>query len=487
MTNAKRCLRITSAIWRSLWVAFLAIVITILPPPTTQSQAQQSDILPKLQTFGTQTCQVERESSCNTCNTCGSCDTGPSCPSGYTVYDDYCLPECPTGYRRYPGYPGLCLPPCDFGCPEGYEPVPLPGCPDGYHRDLRNPEQCLPDSSTTYPDNCPEGMSYSQETGKCSVDCPEGTYLGENGLCRSYYERECPEGYQRNPRTGACVPGGDWPDDYKFICLPVCPQGYTRDIYQPTRCLPPPDTCPFGFENFRQQCVPVCEQGTRRNSYGYCLPPPCADGSYPNLRGVCSPPSCPEGYEIIRGQCSAPCEQGFIRNPNNPLQCERIPTDEPGCPDGTRLNEQTGQCDKIPPPPVKCKEGFAYNLKTKQCEPPPRVETTCPKGFTKLKSGKCQRIVQQPDCPRNFVLNPKTGQCEPIRGNIQRACPDGMIFSRQRQRCVPFEPEQVPEFEPDNEPQLQLPNLNLKGVVKPQRKCNDGFAPDKNGRCVPIQ
>ena len=152
-----------------------------------------------------------------------------------------------------------------------------------------------------------------------------------------------------------------------------------------------------------------------------------------------------------------------------------------------KLNEQTGQCDRIPPPPVKCKEGFAYNPKTKQCEPPPRVETTCPKGFTKLKSGKCQRIVQQPDCPRNFVLNPKTGQCEPFKGNIQRACPDGMIFSRQRQRCVPFEPEQEPEFEPDDEPQLQLPNLNLKGVVKPQKKCNDGFAPDKNGRCVPIQ
>jgi hypothetical protein len=476
MTNAKVCLQ--STFYRSFWIACFAILLAVLLP--SASRAQQSPSVP-------QTCELEHKSSCNICNTCGSCDKGPRCPAGYTVYDDYCLPECLTGYRRYPGYPGLCLPPCDFGCPEGYEPVPLPGCPDGYHRNLRNPEQCLPDSSTTYPDNCPEGLSYSQETGKCSVDCPEGTYLAESGLCRSYYERECPDGYQRNPRTGACVPGGDWPDDYKFICLQVCPQGYTRDIYQPTRCLPPPDTCPFGFENFRQQCVPVCEQGTRRNSYGYCLPPPCADGSYPNLRGVCSPPSCPEGYEIIRGQCSAPCDQGFTRNPNNPLQCERIPTDEPGCPDGTRLNVQTGQCDKIPPPPVKCKEGFTYNLKTKQCEPPPRVETTCPKGFTKLKSGKCQRIVQQPDCPRNFVLNPKTGQCEPIKGNIQRACPDGMIFSRQRQRCVPFEPEQKPEFEPVDEPQLQLPNLNLKGAVKPQKKCNDGFAPDKNGRCVPIQ
>jgi hypothetical protein len=63
------------------------------------------------------------------------------------------------------------------------------------------------------------------------------------------------------------------------------------------------------------------------------------------------------------------------------------------------------------------------------------VETTCPKGFTKLKSGKCQRIVQ----------------------------------------------------EPDEEQEIQLPNLNLKGTVRPRKKCNEGFTPDKNGRCVPIQ
>ena len=53
------------------------------------------------------------------------------------------------------------------------------------------------------PDNCPEGLSYSQETGRCSPDCPEGTYLAENGLCRSYYDKACPDGYQRNERTGA--------------------------------------------------------------------------------------------------------------------------------------------------------------------------------------------------------------------------------------------------------------------------------------------
>ena len=165
--------------------------------------------------------------------------------------------------------------------------------------------------------------------------------------------------------------------------------------------------------------------------------------------------NCPEGYESIRGQCAPPCQQGFVRNPNNPLQCERIPNDEPDCPEGTKLNPQTNECERVPPPPpptVKCKQGLEYNPKTKQCEPPPRVETTCPKGFTKLKNGKCQRIVEQPPeeqgCPRNFVLNRNTGECEPIRLNVPKACPEGTEFSRKRQRCVPVFNQQEPEFEP---------------------------------------
>jgi hypothetical protein len=482
MTHAKLCWQ--SAVYRSFLIACLAVLIAVLLPPA--GQAQQSSV--------PQTCEVQTKSCCNTC---GSCDPGPSCPAGYTIYDDYCLPECPTGYLRYPGYPGLCLPPCTHGCPEGYDAVPLPSCPEGYHRDLSNPDECLPDRSLQIPDNCPEGLSYSDETGRCSPDCPEGTYLAENGLCRSYYDRACPDGYQRNERTGQCVPGGDWPDDYKWICLPSCPQGFTRDIYHPTRCLPPPETCPFGFENFRQQCVPVCEQGTTRNAYGYCLPPRCEDGSYPNLRGVCSPPSCPEGYETIRGKCHAPCPQGLVRNPNNPAQCERIPEEEPECPEDTRLNPQTNECERVPPPPpptVNCKQGLEYNPKTKKCEPPPRVETTCPRGFTKLKNGRCQRIVEEPPeeqgCPRGFVLNRNTGECEPVRLNVPKACPEGTLFDRKRQRCVRVVIEREPEFEPedDGQPTLRLPKIDLNNnLLNQQKRCPKGMAPDKNGRCVPLQ
>ena len=201
---------------------------------------------------------------------------------------------------------------------------------------------------------------------------------------------------------------------------------------------------PSGLRISASNACRFASRARRRNSYGYCLPPRCEDGSYPNLRGVCSPPSCPEGYETIRGKCHAPCPQGLVRNPNNPEQCERIPDDEPDCPEGTKLNTQTNECERVPPPPpptVKCKQGLEYNPRTKQCEPPPRVETTCPRGFTKLKNGKCQRIVEQPPeeqgCPRSFVLNRNTGECEPIRLNIPKACPEGTEFSRKRQRCVP--------------------------------------------------
>src|SRR5437016_2420807 len=46
------------------------------------------------------------------CNTCGEVDHGrPSCPAGQSLYDDYCLPDCPAGFIRYPGLPGLCIPP----------------------------------------------------------------------------------------------------------------------------------------------------------------------------------------------------------------------------------------------------------------------------------------------------------------------------------------------------------------------------------------
>lgn len=468
MSSARRCLQ--STVHCSLLIACLLFLAAALLP--SAARAQQST-----------TPQTDELQAKSCCSTCGSCNSGPSCPAGYAVYDDYCLPECPGGYLRYPGYPGICLPPTDHGCPEGYDNVPLPNCPQGYHRNLRDLNECLQDQGG-YPGRCPKGLSYSQETGRCSPDCPEGTYLAENGLCRSYYARACPVDYKRDPRTGACVPGGDWPADYRWICLPSCPQDFTRDIYLPTRCLPPPENCPQGFENFRQQCVPVCEQGTLRNAYGYCVPPRCEDGTYPNLRGVCQPTSCPDGNDNIRGQCFPACGQGFAHNLSNPAQCDRIPRNEPQCPGGSKFNVQTGECERVPPPPANCKQGLLYNPKTKQCEPPPRAEKDCPKGLIKLKSGKCARIEKQPECEQGFALNPKNGNCEPVRVDAAKPCPDGMVYNRKRQRCVPPEPGQ----EPDEAPAVKPSGLN-NGLLRflTPNKCPKGTAPDKSGNCVPVQ
>jgi len=101
-----------------------------------------------------------------------------------------------------------------------------------------------------------------------------------------------------------------------------------------------------------------------------------------------------------------------------------------------------------------------------------------------------EETPQQPDCPRNFIFNRKTGDCEPLKLNVPRACPEGTIFSRKRQRCVPFVNEQEPTFDPgqDDQPNLQVPQLNLNNnILKLQRQCPEGMALDKNDRCVPLQ
>ncbi len=460
------------------WVAVLTILIAVWA--IVPSQAQQSDLAESLRTYETGSCKVEHNACCGSC---GSCDTGPRCPAGSSVYDDYCLPDCPPGQKRYPGNPGFCSPPCDHGCPEGYEPVPLPQCPDGYYRNLRNPDECLPYRD---PDNanCAEGMTYSHVTGQCSPICLPGTYLNERGLCESYYTRECPANWQRNRLTGACVPPGDWPDDYTWMCLPLCPPNYTRDIYHPTRCIPPEDKCDQGYETYRDQCVPTCEPGARRNDYGYCVPPRCEDGSYPDLRGRCRQPECPKGHEEIRGQCYEPCRQGETRNQQNPERCERIPQDEPECRDGTRLNPQTQQCERIPQDP-KCQRGFTYNTRTKRCDPPPRVEKPCKRGFVKTKEGRCIRLEkEEPDEP--VFERPKS-------------CGRGKVFSKIQGRCVSDRNQQEPQFDP--EPNDELPTLRPGNRLKlptfekqqtptferQKQRCGEGEEPDGNGGCMPIQ
>lgn len=390
------------------------------------------------------------------CLSCGCPGTSiprePSCPPGQVVYDDYCLPACPGGWQRYPGYPGVCLPPCYHGCPEGYDQVPLPRCPDGYHRDLRNPNYCVPDfDQPGYEDACPSGMVLSPETQQCVVDCPEGTYASEDGLCRSYYERECPQGFGRDPETGRCVPPGVWPPGYEWICLPQCPDGYVRDIERPTRCIPPPPECPQGYERSNGRCEPVCDEGSQRDPYGYCVPQRCPDGSYPNLRGQCEEPECPQGYDNIRGQCLPPCPEDYSRDDNG--RC--VPPDE-GCPQGTETIN--GQCMPICPPDYK-RDG-----QTGRCIPP---SDGCKPG-EELFRGKCV-----PPCATG-TLRDNNGRCMP------QGCPQGT--EEFRGTCLPLCRQGL---ERNSNGRCVCPSGTDFVGGRCVEKCKKGLVRDKNGRCMP--
>jgi hypothetical protein len=407
------------------------------------------------------------------CNACGEIDHGrPSCPPGQSLYDDYCLPDCPTGFIRYPGLPGLCIPPVEFGCPEGFEQVPLPGCPQGYVRDLREPDRCIPDIGLLQnAGECPYGMAWSNETGRCEVDCPQGTYRDGHGLCQSFYGRVCPEGYTRDNETGRCLPPGIWPPGYGWVCLPACPQGYYRDIRHPTRCLPPPPSCPQGFVDVNGRCLPDCDRGITRDNYGYCVPPPCPDGSFTNLRGQCQPIPCPDGTtRNSEGRCVPP---------------------QTGCPQESET--YNGKCVPI------CKDGLVRD-NNGRCMPPPSNKPPvikCKDYEVKDASGRCVPVQQQPDCPRGYKID-ANGDCTRIIRQVPLGCPEGTYLNRRTKSCVPL------QYDPGNTggdyvppavnrpPPIMLNPGILKqlapqggdGGLNIQTGCPTGQYRDNNGRCV---
>ena len=391
------------------------------------------------------------------CASCGCPETSiprePSCPSGQTLFDDFCLPSCPSGWQRYPGYPGLCMPPCHHGCPDGYDQVPLPQCPEGYHRDLRDPNYCAPDfNNPGYADACPDGMVLSRETQQCVVDCPQGTYASEDGLCRSYFERECPQGFGRDPESGRCVPPGVWPPGYQWICLPHCPDGYVRDITRPTLCIPPPSLCPEGYERSGNgRCEPVCEDGTRRDPYGYCVPERCPNGSYPDLRGQCHEPDCPQGYDNIRGQCLPECPPEFSRDDNG--RC--MPPDE-GCPQGTETIN--GQCMPVCPP------DYQRDQRTGACIPP---GNGCKPGEESFR-GKCV-----PPCARGAVRD-ANGRC------IPQGCPQGT--ENVQGACLPICRQGL---ERNDNGRCACPRGTDFVGGRCVDECKQGLVRDKTGRCMP--
>ncbi len=454
----------------------------------------------------TQQCSAPQQScGCASCG-CGGDYGIPHCPSGYSPYDDYCLPDCPSGFIRYPGMPGLCMPPCHHGCGEGYDQVPLPQCPQGYIRDLRDPDRCIADVDLSqHQDACPNGMTFSYDTGRCEVDCPAGMYRDARGLCESYFAQECPKDFTRDPATGKCLPPGIWPPDYTWVCLPTCPPGTYRDIRHPTLCVPPPSNCPDGFENVRGRCLPICDKGLQRDSYGYCVPPTCPDGSYANLRGQCQVPDCPQGMrrnddgrcvpppqtcnqgeERYNGQCVPICRDGTSRGDNG-----RCVPDQPNCPQGQRLNPDSNQCERIPPNIPNCNQRQVYSSSLKKCvDLPPPVH--CGPDQHKDKNGRCvsNPAPEQPDCPPG--LKPDgNGGC--MRAFVPRNCPQGMIFNRRtnscmRLRAVPDYPDDGGDGPPDyanpNVFKPYLPRARSVPDMNIQSGCPDGMYRDNNGRCV---
>lgn len=386
--------------------------------------------------------------ACTTCG-CGATGTAPRCPEGQQPYDDYCLPACPDGWLRYPGYPGLCTPPCEHGCPEGYEQVPLPQCPEGYHRDIQNPDSCVPDYEPSQ-DDCPTGMVLSPNTLQCVTDCPDGTYRDGEGLCRSYYQENCPAGYSRDPQSGQCVPPGTWPSGYQWICLPQCPPGTQRDFYHPTRCVPPEPQCTDGYESYNGRCLPPCEEGSQRDTYGYCVPKQCPPGTYTNLRGDCSPPECPQGYDTVRGQCVPPCEEGLTRDENG--RC--VPPDA-GCPEGTETFR--GTC--LPP----CTQGYTRDRQTGTCMPP---DDGCRQGQEKYR-GQCVPLC-------------KTGQVRDAKGRcVNPGCPTGT--ETYKGSCLPLCRKDLVRL-PDGSCGCPQGESLVNGRCLPP--CDNGQVRDKNGRCV---
>jgi len=494
---------------------------------------------------------LQQTQSCG-CATCGCCGTNcgggrPSCPSGYHLYDDYCLPDCPTGWSRYPGFPGLCMPPCQHGCPEGYDQVPLPECPDNYVRDIRNPDRCIPDyDRIRNHDNCPEGLTYSSETGQCEFQCPDNYYRDENGRCQFAYDNECRQGYTRDLRTGKCLPQGDWPVTYRWVCLPACPNGTYRDIRYPTRCVPPPPQCEDGYTFENGRCVPVCEPGTQRDRYGYCVPQTCPDGQYPDMRGRCRDPECPYNYkrdadgncqppeddcprtyERVRGQCVPPCGPNEERDENG--RC--MPVDQ-GCQQGQE--EVNGQCVPICKIGLKrdargncvperqgcakgtepykgrcvdiCKQGTRRNADGRCVT----IERRCPEGFQRTKGGDCVRIPDEQTCGKGFVSDGEGG-CVRRVPLVPQGCPDNTFYNKRTKSCEPIrrarpQPQDNGDVQDGEDPGFTPPvrRLDLKPRITPemldqvfprkkprgdnnQQDCPDGFFRDKNGRCVEMQ
>ena len=274
------------------------------------------------------------------------------CPEGYvrnlaTGACEKVEEPCPEGYSR-DELTGKCIPDIlikDKKCDPGYvydedlkQCVPIKKddpCAEGFH--LEN-GICVPNDDG----KCETG--YEKVNGACVPVCADGYVRNlATGVCEKA-EEPCPTGYERDEITGKCIPvieikdkkcdpGFVYDEDLKQ-CVPItteCAPGFHDD--GTGLCVPDDEECKDGFEKIGGECVPVCKEGYIRNlATGVCEKPEdkgCPPGQVKDANGKCvpitkPPVECQPGYEKVNGVCVPVCKPGYKRVDG---VCKKIATD----------------------------------------------------------------------------------------------------------------------------------------------------------------
>jgi hypothetical protein len=217
--------------------------------------------------------------------------------------------SCPVGTKLNPET-GECDPDWD----EGGGDV----CDPGFHQDPKT-GMCVPNETKTI--TCPPGKVLN-EAGTACIDetviiakpesCPVGTKLNlETGECDPVDDDDtpCADGFHRDKATGLCVPDDD--DECKDgfekvngVCVPVCKEGYTRNVETGT-CEKKETPCPAGqTRNAEGKCVPITN------------PPVNCQPGYERINGVCVP-MCQPGYQRVNGVCKKITTETVTTTPLN--------------------------------------------------------------------------------------------------------------------------------------------------------------------------
>ena len=246
--------------------------------------------------------------------------------------------SCPVGTKLNP-ITGDCDPYWD----EGGGDV----CGVGEHQDPQT-GMCVPDKKEL---TCPPGKVPNEAGTACIDQtiitakrdtCPVGTKLNlETGDCDPYWDEGggevCDPGFHQDPKTGMCVPDEEEPIkcDAGFhlgpdgkTCVPdeeddtPCADGFHKD--ETGLCVPDDDEeCKDGYEKVDGVCVPVCKEGYIRNlETGTCekvetkeCPPGYTrkDGKCVKDTVITPPVTCQPGYEKVNGVCVPMCQPGYQR------------------------------------------------------------------------------------------------------------------------------------------------------------------------------